>query len=361
MVIIGGRAAGGAEQARRSISGTAPLAQAKADAEGSSDDADEVVRENGGGGFVKKGVRVGRPFLDPRAPRRQASIRDDPRHAEWGGMIDILEHSAYCDGQREEDPDGFFFDETRAEYDSDCDGDPFSNGYLTEDEIEFTEDYVPGPYIPGRIVDQIWFLFSVRGYSVHQLSNRYRIASERVSAIIALKKTEPEMIATGRYSAAIDQHFVELYGEGEWKAQAGSQENWAPDYDMGVNYNILRDDQMPDDVYPIIRRGGHVLRKGHVLPKLPQPARDDRLHKSRFAFTDTSAKAKNGMYGKALKIRVSDYNGEVRPASNMEALYRPTQSRYWGVEREKGPNGLPFKEEDATAPVHGPKGFIIPP
>ena len=51
-------------------------------------------------------------------------------------MVDIIEHSAYCDGQREEDDDGFFFDNTRPEYDSDCDGDPFSNGYLTEDEYE---------------------------------------------------------------------------------------------------------------------------------------------------------------------------------------------------------------------------------
>ena len=243
-------------------------------------------------------------------------------------------------------------------------GDPFSNGYLTEDEIEFTEDYVPAPYIPGRVIDQIWFLFSVRGYTIHQLANRYRISSERVSAIVALKKTEPEMIATGRYSAAIDQHFVELYGEGDWKAVAASpenQENWAPDFDMGVNYNILRDDQLPDDVYPVVRKGGNVLRRGHVLPKLAQPPREERLHKSRYSCTDISGNRKNGRHGKQLKVRVADYNGEVRPASNMEALYRPGQSRYWGIEREKGPNGMPFKEEDAKAPAHGPKGFVIPP
>ena len=49
-------------------------------------------------------------------------------------MVDIIEHSAYCDSQREEDDDRFLFDNTRPEYDLDCDGDPLSNGYLTEDE-----------------------------------------------------------------------------------------------------------------------------------------------------------------------------------------------------------------------------------
>ena len=38
-------------------------------------------------------------------------------------MVDAIEHAAYCDGQREEDDDGFFFDNSRPEYDSDCDGD----------------------------------------------------------------------------------------------------------------------------------------------------------------------------------------------------------------------------------------------
>ena len=46
-------------------------------------------------------------------------------HAAWGGLLDVMEHAAYCDGQREEDEEGFFFDNTRPEYDSDCDGDPF--------------------------------------------------------------------------------------------------------------------------------------------------------------------------------------------------------------------------------------------
>ncbi len=55
-----------------------------------------------------------------------------------------------CRGQiREADPDGFFFDHTLAEGESDCEEDPFSNGYLTEDEIVFDEDYVPAYVLAG--------------------------------------------------------------------------------------------------------------------------------------------------------------------------------------------------------------------
>ena len=50
---------------------------------------------------------------------------------------------------READPDGFFFDHTLAEGESDCEEDPFSNGYLTEDEIVFDEDYVPAYVVAG--------------------------------------------------------------------------------------------------------------------------------------------------------------------------------------------------------------------
>jgi len=52
-------------------------------------------------------TRKGRMLLDRSAPRRQEGIRTDPAHAQWGGMIDVLEHAAYCDGNREEDEDGF--------------------------------------------------------------------------------------------------------------------------------------------------------------------------------------------------------------------------------------------------------------
>ena len=65
--------------------------------------ADDEGGERGGRKPRGKEERVGRPFLDPRAPRRIEEIRADPHNAAWGGMIDILEHAAYSNGQREED------------------------------------------------------------------------------------------------------------------------------------------------------------------------------------------------------------------------------------------------------------------
>lgn len=302
-----------------------------------------------------EGVRVGRPFLDPRAPRRQDEIRNDPRlngsDGKWGGIMDILEHAAYCDGQREEDPDGFFFDETRAEYCSDCDGDPFANGYLTEDEIEFPDDYQPQPYIPGRIKQHIHFLYTVRNYTVRALSQKYHISSERVSAIIALQSMKPQMKASGRYSSHLDSLLTEFYKGGQ-RFQKHNTENWGPDYDLGVNYTIMADDQMPDDVYPIRRRDGAQVRLGHKLPKLPVPPRSERLHHSRFVFRDISGRKQRGMHQALLKIRMSDFNGDVRPATNLEALYRSWEGRYWSIEQRKGRGGLPFYDEDANAPAH---------
>lgn len=70
-------------------------------------------------------------------------LREDPMHKKWGGFIDILEHDAYCNKVREANPDGFLFDHTVAPGESDCEEDPFANGYLTEDEIMFPEGYTP--------------------------------------------------------------------------------------------------------------------------------------------------------------------------------------------------------------------------
>lgn len=79
----------------------------------------------------------------PSLPLAARQIRDSPKHKKWGGFIDILEHSAYCNKVREADGDGFLFDGTVAPGESECDEDPFTNGYLTEDELVFDEDYVP--------------------------------------------------------------------------------------------------------------------------------------------------------------------------------------------------------------------------
>ena len=126
-------------------------------------------------------------------------------------MIDVLEHAAYCDGQREEDPDGFFFDLSLADYDSDCEGDPFANGYLSEDEYEFPENYTPEPHVSAKVADQVYFLYETRGLPVSALCAKFKLSSERVSAIIHLKRSEPAFIASGRKEAGLESLVGPLY------------------------------------------------------------------------------------------------------------------------------------------------------
>jgi hypothetical protein len=145
--------------------------------------------EEGGGGGDERGSqkRRGREFVDPLAPRRVEAIRNDPMNAAWGGMIDIIEHHNYCDVQREENEEGFFFDNTRPEFDSDEDGDPFANAYLTEDEYEFPEEYKPSPYVPGRVMDAIWYAHTTKGVPITRLVEQFAMPSHKITAIINLK------------------------------------------------------------------------------------------------------------------------------------------------------------------------------
>jgi hypothetical protein len=154
-------------------------------------DNDGDEGRGGGGRRDGPGVRRGRPFLDPAAPRRMEAIRKDPMHSAYGGTIDILEHSAYSNIQREENEEGFFFDNTRPEFDSDEEGDPFSAAYLTEDEYEFPADYKPAPYTPGKVADAIWHSYSVKKVPIPRLVQQYAMPTYKITAIINLKEVSP--------------------------------------------------------------------------------------------------------------------------------------------------------------------------
>ena len=54
---------------------------------------------------------------------------------------------------------------------------------------------------------------------------------------------------------------------------------------------------------------------------------------------------------------VSDWSGGIRPASNVEALYRSWETRYWALRQGKGRSGLPYRDEDENKPA----SFKIPP
>jgi hypothetical protein len=102
-------------------------------------------------------------------------------------MIDMLEHETYCDIQREAHQEGFFFDNTRPEFDSDEEGDPFANAYLTEDEFEFPEEYKPSPYVPGRVMDAIWYAYTTKKVPIPLLVEQFAMPTHKISAIINLK------------------------------------------------------------------------------------------------------------------------------------------------------------------------------
>jgi hypothetical protein len=308
-------------------------------------------------------------------------------------MIDILEHAAYCDGQREEDPDGFFFDNTRPEYDSDNDGDPFSNGYLTEDEFEYREDYTPSPYIPGRVADAIFEDWKSKKVPLPELCRKYGLPSARVTAIINLKVSEPGMKANGMYDERLDAQMEDLYkgrfGGGKWNkvvgptakaaaalassAEAGASASAAApatagkgkqqnrslaasqdlepteDFDLGVKYQLLPDDQVPEDAMPVVRTVGSVLRIGHRLPHVTPPPKKDRKHDSKFIFRDTSGQ-RNAKTVKNPSL-TSDFDGTVRLASNRESITRSWETRYWTADKVKGPAGFPFADEEMDKPA----------
>ena len=239
-------------------------------------------------------------------------------------------------------------------------GDPFANGYLTEDEIEFPDDYTPAPYVPDRAAAAIFFLYSARGASVAQLAARFRLPSERVCAIIMIKRREPEMVATGRVNADVDRLLRELYGSkfapgarslaaADAGAAALDEARGAGAFDRGVRYTLLRDDQLPDDVMPVRRAVGNVLRQRHALPVRPPPPPAARAHGSKFAFKDISGRATDRTRPRT--VIISDFDGAVRGATNAEALYRSWQARVWGLDESKA-GGLPYDEADADKPAN---------
>ena len=306
--------------------------------------------------------RQGRPYLDPKATRHLEAVRSDPNNSPWGGMVDIIEHSAYCDGQREEDDDGFFFDNTRPEYDSDCDGDPFSNGYLTEDEYELPESYKPSPYIPGRIMDQMFFLHTrnPQQWPLARLSSHFGVSPERASAMINLKSTEGIHKAAGMYDERLDQQMEDLYRSRFGSRRHSELESGGKKGDLGVKYDILQDDQTPEDALPVrkMRSSAGGLRIGHALARISPPPLEGRVHGVKLFFRDISGSKTDD--SKRNPILASDYDGSVRYASNMETLYRSWGKRRWMMKTaSKGSKlGYPFSDKEANK---GPSTFKIAP
>lgn len=204
--------------------------------------------------------------------------------------------------------------------------DPFANGYLTEDDIVFPDDYKHTEYLPDRVKQQVYFLYCDKGWTVQQLSQRFRLRAERVSAIIAMKRNEPELKASGRYRTELDELLTKLYAG--TRAEEALNETGEVRND-GINVKILKDDQLPDDVFPQHRLPANALPVRVGLPKLDLPPQEERTHKSKLAFTDISAEKKDPK-----AVRVVDWDGTARAATPTERLYRTWTPRTFTPRRD---------------------------
>lgn len=100
-----------------------------------------------------------------------------------------------------------------------------------------------------------------------RLADKFGLRTERVSAIINLKATEHEMVATGRYREEVDTLLTQLYGgKSKWQEPQ-------PSTDVGIDVMMVQDDAAAPDVAPKIpsQLRGKILRTPKFLEKIPQP------------------------------------------------------------------------------------------
>ena len=191
-----------------------------------------------------------------RLYRHYPAIRKDPAHEEFGMMKDILEHDYWCDREREAQPGGWPLpfsptdEEVQAmvaQNDAQIQAgqgevlldDPWINGYLTEDEIMFHEEYKPAPYLPDKVKQQMYYLYTEEGWDIKRLSQRFGVRTERVSMVLHMKRTEPDLEATGRSHDRVDEIFTQLYS-GRFQDYVEEGES----NDQGLNIAMLKDDQV---------------------------------------------------------------------------------------------------------------------
>jgi hypothetical protein len=117
------------------------------------------------------------------------------------------------------------------------------------------------------VKQRIFYLYTKKGWDVKRLADKFGLRTERVSAIINLKATEPDMIATGRYREEVDTLLTQLYGgKNKWQEPQ-------PSTDVGIDVMMVQDDAAAPDVAPKIpsQLRGKILRMPKFLEKIPQP------------------------------------------------------------------------------------------
>lgn len=336
-------------------------AMGEAEVEAEVDQAKQRYRASRLDGMYWQGQWVNRDLHDPpyRQPRPHMppaeepsekhipALREHPMSKQWGGLIDIIEHETYHSKLGDADSGGGFHDFAMAPYDSESLEDPFYNNFLTEDEYVWPSDYEPQPYVPDSVRQQLYFLWSSKGWSIPKLGAKFKMRTERVSFIINLKRTEPECIAEGKYANELDDAMTQMYGR---DYNFGDKDYQSEDDNIGLNVNVLKDDQLPDDVVPKMPWKGNVLKTGTNLPPIDLPPKNERKCKHRFAFKDISSgeSRDSKVVPFAKKHLMVDHDGTRRVSTKREDLYRSNRARRFIVKRkDSGSNNWPFPDEQA--------------
>lgn len=298
---------------------------------------------------------TGPPFRQPRPPlpvirnpkdRQVPSIRNDPALAKAPMLIDVLEHEAYLNRFRDEESGGGFMDMEIAEFDEQCDEDAFYNEFVSEDDYFYPSDWEDPPHISDRVRQHMYYLWAYKHMNIPDIASRFGIRTERVSGIIALKHTEPAAVRQGMYSPRLEAAVTKFHGEGLPIADHLLR----PDHDLGVNVDLLRDTQLPDDVVPKMAWRGNALRLGAVPDEAELPPTDERRFRHRFAFKNISG-GDRGLDAVRTHFLVVDFDGTRRGATRMEDFRRSGRPRRYLVDRRRtGATGLPFAEDDANTP-----------
>jgi hypothetical protein len=267
-------------------------------------------------------------------------------------FLDYLEHEAWIDRYRDGDSGGAFMDRTIAPWDEFCEEDALYRNVLTDDEYNIPEDYEEPVYIPDRIRSQIYFQWAHKGLSVAELASKYKLRSERVAAFILFKRTEPEYVVKGMVNYDADKLMEGLYGaEAQGKKPMQDWDNGGDDFEAGLDVAVLKDAELPDDCFPVMKFKGNRLRgkfPTHAQPPIPIK---ERTHSSRYAIRDISSGDGFAEQRRARHI-VVDYDGTRRPATKREELARGHRLRRAYPKRVGyGRQNLPFEDIELDAPA----------
>ena len=104
-----------------------------------------------------------------------------------------------------------------------------------------------------------------------------------------------------------------------------------------LTYSAAGGLQLPDDVLPKWEVPANTSKLHWRLPAVPVPPREERTFKAKYVFKDINVATGDGD-----ALRVVDYDGSVRPASEREAASRTWRMQRWNIRRDAKKDPLDF-------------------